>query len=286
MARVWFLACCLVLAEQKDLERLGRFEDRALREVSGIAQSRRHPGVFWVHNDSGNAPELFAVKRNGALVAGFRVAVPNIDWEDIATDDAGHLYIGEIGNNGGALPLRAIYRVDEPDPFHPTKEPLRVTLSTFYTFPDKKSRFDAEGLFLLDGKAIVVAKTFDERDAELYAVPLDPPAPFLKPSVPERVGALPGFVKPATGASLSADGRRLAVCSSQGEARVYERAPKNTWRGIGEKVQFKEGGVEAICWDGNDLILASEHGGIFRISDAEWKSTGERPLEKPQTVRP
>jgi hypothetical protein len=268
----WFLACCLLMAEKEALERLGTFTEPALREVSGIVQSRRYPGIFWVHNDSGGAPEIFAVKRTGELIARFRVAVPSLDWEDITTDDTGHLYIGEIGNNGGLLPLRAVYRVDEPDPEVPSPDPLRVTLATYYTFPDKKSRFDAEGLFLLEGRAIVVAKTFDEREAELYALPLDPPAPFLRPALPQRIGVLPGFKKPATGAALSADGQRLAVCSSEGEARVYERAPKNAWRPIGN-VRFKEGGVEAICWDGNDLILASEDRGIFRVPEARWSKT-------------
>ena len=41
---------------------------------------------------------------------------PPIDWEDIAADDEGHLYVGDIGNNGGLLAIRAIYRIDEPNP--------------------------------------------------------------------------------------------------------------------------------------------------------------------------
>src|SRR5438105_10764194 len=98
------------------LEPLGRFDVRVIPEASGIVASRRHPGIFWVHNDSGNAPRLFAVRRDGSLVREFAVAAPNVDWEDIATDDHGHLYIGETGNNNGRLPLRAVYQLDEPDP--------------------------------------------------------------------------------------------------------------------------------------------------------------------------
>ena len=85
-------------------------------EASGIVKSRRYPGIFWVHNDSGNPPLLFAIRGDGRIVRQFRLAIPNIDWEDIAIDDQGHLYLGDIGNNTGALPLRAIYRIDEPDP--------------------------------------------------------------------------------------------------------------------------------------------------------------------------
>ena len=71
-------------------------------EASGIVKSRRHPGIFWVHNDSGNPPLLFAIRADGQIVRQFRLDVPNIDWEDIAIDDQGHLYVGDIGNNLGA----------------------------------------------------------------------------------------------------------------------------------------------------------------------------------------
>src|SRR3954452_21411316 len=124
---MWILLASLIVqgaAEAKGLaplEPMGRFDARAIREASGIVRSRRHPGIFWVHNDSGNPPALFAVRGDGTLVRAFAVALPNIDWEDIAIDDDGHLYLGEIGNNGGRLPLRAVYRLDEPDPSRPAE---------------------------------------------------------------------------------------------------------------------------------------------------------------------
>jgi len=267
------LAGCIFGADPEPLERLGTLASPALREVSGIVRSRRYEGIFWVHNDSGNAPELFAVRRDGSLVQSFRVAVPNLDWEDIATDDAGHLYIGEIGNNNNLLPLRAIYRVDEPDPKEPHEAPLPVTLSTFYRFP-KNGRFDAESLILLDGRAVVVAKTFDEREAELYAIPLDPPAPLLRPALPARLGTLPEFREPVTGADLSPDGRLLAVCSSQ-VTRVYRRNADGGWSLVGQ-FRYKADSFEAICWDGTDLILATEGRGIYRASEALWKGQ-EKP---------
>jgi hypothetical protein len=98
------------------LEHLGRFDAQAIPEATGIVQSRRFPGIFWVHNDSGNPPLLFVVRSDGRIVRRFRLAVPNLDWEDITIDDQGHLYLGDIGNNGGVLRVRVIYRIDELDP--------------------------------------------------------------------------------------------------------------------------------------------------------------------------
>ncbi len=154
---------------------VGRFDGPAIREASGMVASRRHPGIFWVHNDSGNLPSLFAVKRDGTLVREYLVRVPNIDWEDIAIDDDGYLYVGDIGNNEGRLPIRAIHRFEEPDPSLEHKGPLMVEATTFYKFP-ASGRFDAEGPFLDAGSVIVVAKTFDRSEAELFAVPLSPHA--------------------------------------------------------------------------------------------------------------
>ena len=186
------IAACLALALVADppagrgeFARVGRLEHPTIREASGIVASRKHPGIFWVHNDSGNPPALFAVRRDGTLVREYRVAAPNVDWEDIAADDAGHLYIGEIGNNGGNLPLRAIYRVDEPDPAEPAEKPLPVTLSTFYRFP-AGGRFDAESLVIDGTRALVVAKYLNGREAEVFAIPIDPPAP---PAPPGPAGA-------------------------------------------------------------------------------------------------
>jgi hypothetical protein len=250
------------------LERLGRLEHPAIREASGLVKSRRYPGVFWVHNDSGNAPLLFAVRRDGSLIREYLVQAPNVDWEDIATDDQGHLYLGDIGNNDGRLPVRTVYRLDEPDPARPAGGPLPTTLATHYRFP-RGGRFDAEGLVFERGRAVVVAKTFDEREAELFALPLDPPAPLLRPALPDSLGRLPGFTRPATGADLSPEGR-LAVCAVD-EARVYERSGEGSWTLV-SAVRFRADDVESICWDGSDLILAGENRGLFRIAEAAWRA--------------
>ena len=224
----------LLAAPPSPLEHLGRFDARSLPEASGIAKSRRYPGIFWVHNDSGNPPALFAIRKDGTIVREFRLGVPNIDWEDIAADDHGHLYVGDIGNNGDLLAIRAVYRIDEPDPGKPSSQPLRPSVSTFYGF-SRANRFDAEGLVFEASinSAILVAKRFDGREAELFAIPLNPSAPLLRPASPRRIGTLPEFVEPATGASLSDDSQLLAVCSSA-VTRVYKRKADLGWNLLAE----------------------------------------------------
>jgi hypothetical protein len=252
----------------RSLETLGKFDLRAIPEASGIVKSRRYPDIFWVHNDSGNPAAIFAIRRNGSIVREFRIAAPNIDWEDIAADEEGHLYLGDIGNNGGILAIRMIYQINEPDPERPVKDPLPSKAATFYA-PPRTDRFDAEGLFIQGGQAVVVAKRFDGRDADLFAIPFHPAAPLLRPATPKPIGALPRFRQPATGASLTADGRLLAVCSSS-VTRVYRRGEIKPWELLAE-VRHDPREIEGITWDGQDLLLVSEGGGIDRLREAKWK---------------
>ena len=116
---------------------------------------------------------------------------------------------------------------------------------------------------------MLIAKRFDRREAELFSIPMNPPAPLLRSATPRRIGILPGFVEPATGASLSDDGRLLAVCSTA-VTRVYQREHESGWKLVAE-VRYRFAQVEGIAWDGRDLILVSEGQGIDRITEATWK---------------
>jgi len=276
------LVHCATVVFDPPLELLGTLDRRRIPEASGIVKSRRYPEIFWVHNDSGNPPLLFAIRRDGRIVRQFRLEVPNIDWEDIAIDDQGHLYVGDIGNNGGVLPVRVIYRIDEPDPAGAADRPLRASSATFYTFPTK-DRFDAEGLVFDRGNAIVVAKYLDRRQAGLFTVPLETPAPLLRPAHPRSIGWLPDFTEPATGAALSDKRDLLAVCSSD-VTRVYEREQRARWRLLAE-VRYKSQPIEGIAWDGPDLVLVAEGGGLYRLAETTWRrirrNTGSRPTKSP-----
>jgi hypothetical protein len=251
------------------LESVGRLDIRAIPEASGIVKSRRYPGIFWVHNDSGNPPLLFAIRGDGRIVGRFRLAVPNLDWEDITIDDRGHLYVGDIGNNTGLLRVRVIYQVDEPDPSSPPGRPLVPTAATSYALP-RSNRFDAEGLVYDRGTALLVAKTHDGREAELFALPMGPPAPPARPVPVRPDGRLPGFTEPATGATLSEDRTLLAVCSET-VTRIYRRGESPEW-GLLAEVRYAAAPIEGITWDGRDLVLVAEGGALYRLTETTWRA--------------
>ena len=52
----WGMVFWLGFVAGPPMERTGRLDDPAIVEASGIVASRKHRGIFWVHNDSGNPP--------------------------------------------------------------------------------------------------------------------------------------------------------------------------------------------------------------------------------------
>ncbi len=87
-------------------------------ETSGIAASRANPGIFYIHNDSGDSARFFAINAQGSIRGEFWLTgVTAVDWEDM---DIGPcptgtcLYIGDIGDNNAVRVTKFIYRVKEP----------------------------------------------------------------------------------------------------------------------------------------------------------------------------
>ena len=98
---------------------IARMSDVRIRESSGVVASRRYDNVLWTHNDGGGPKKqvLYAIDRDGKTRGAFQVTGPRFhDWEDIAIDAAGHLYLGDIGNNDSKAETLAVYQIDEPDP--------------------------------------------------------------------------------------------------------------------------------------------------------------------------
>ncbi len=101
-------------------QQIGTLDDPRLTESSGIAASRRNPGVLYTHNDSGDGPNLFAINRQGHTLVCFKLKnAVNVDWEDIAVGPSAvpgrtGVYLADTGNNRLDRRVMTIYRVDEP----------------------------------------------------------------------------------------------------------------------------------------------------------------------------
>jgi hypothetical protein len=237
-----------------------------LREASGIAASRRRPGIFWTHNDSGHPAAIFAVDSTGQIIDQVRVrGARNRDWEDIAIGPcpAGEcIYLADTGDNRLRYEDVVIYRFPEPAPgdsatVRVERLPIR--------YPDGPR--DVEALYILPGGELYLISKGRRHPVEIfrYPPPLTPGDTVvveLVQRLTDRGVALPYRV---TGAAATSDGRWVAV-RTYAAVQLYRTRPDGTLTpalpppGIDlQELQEPQGeGIEIL--DDGRLFLISEAG--------------------------
>lgn len=100
---------------------VGLVADDDLAEASGIVASPVHPGVLWLHNDSGDEARLFAMSTSGAALGELALAgIVADDFEDLAAAPcpdlvSACLYVCDCGDNALERDEIIVYAVREPD---------------------------------------------------------------------------------------------------------------------------------------------------------------------------
>ncbi|MCF7221100.1 hypothetical protein [Marilutibacter chinensis] len=245
------LAGCLVVAcsgrdhavEEHGTQLMGVLLDAQMSEISGLAVSRRHPGVIWMHDDGGNPERLFATDESGTRLATFRVeGVTKTDWEDMASfelDGTSYLLVADTGDNGGLRRSLQLHVFEEPE----TLENARLTpaWSIAFRWPDGARDCEAVAVDAAGGQVLLVSKK--RTPPELFSLPLRPYGTGLQTASP--IGALAGVPAPATdlpenaprrsqvehqvtAADVSPDGRTLAVMTYK-DLLFYSRIGAENW---------------------------------------------------------
>lgn len=249
---------------------------RGVPETSGIVASRRHEGVFWVHNDSGNPTEIYAIDGSANVLATITLPMAvNQDWEDIALvprAEGDVLLVGDHGDNlartsAGAMSSRGgtirIDRLIEPDPSAGDASVSSETL--LFAYPD--GPHDCEAMFgdPATGDLWLISKV-DAGDADVYVAraPLASGSTILL----EHVRSL-SFLS-VTAADLSSDGARLVI-RNYGQIRVFPVTTTLAASLDGEPFRPTRTGApaEAIAFEAGsyDLVTIAEGDGadLFRI---------------------
>jgi len=257
-----------------------------LLEASGIARDPRDSNVFWVHNDSGNPAELYAVDGQANL----RAVVPvrdatDRDLEDIAVGpcpEGACLYLADIGDNLAvhgsivihrlpmpALPEAATSGGDATERTDSGDASVRPEVSWWFVYPAGPR--DAESLAIDGNHGELILVTKGREDVvELYAAPLDSLASGSgRANTLRRIGRLQipiggGTSQLVTGADLSPDGTRLVI-------RNYTTLYEFDWDGSAafdtlaiprhtSLLAALEPQGEGVAWnnEGTELLLVSE----------------------------
>ncbi len=205
---------------------LGTITDPGISESSGLAASRRNPGLLWTHNDSGDEPLVYCLDLTGATCGVWRVTGAEAwDWEDMAAGPGPrpgepYLYLGDIGDNVDGRSEIIVYRIPEPVAIAagatvPTKvAPAASAPAEALTlrFPDRPQNAEALAVHPTTGDIYVISK--DAQAARVYkaTAPLDASKATTMTQVGNvRLGAGSRGLEQVTGADISPDGRRVAL---------------------------------------------------------------------------
>jgi hypothetical protein len=246
--------------------KVGVIQSPLIDEASGIAASRKNPGVLWVHNDGG-PPCLYALSPQGKHLGIYTLSgARNRDWEDIAIGpgpepNVDYLYVGDIGDNNSKHKYVTIYRV--PEPRVDANQPAANVILT---------GVEAIGLLYPDGPRNAETLMLDPLTKDIYIVSKEEPSKVYRAAYPqsttskttlEYVAKLPWGT--ATGGDISGDGR-MVIVRNYLAASLWLR-PQNAplWRAFeGDECKvsliFEQQG-EAICFDasGAGYFTTSEH---------------------------
>lgn len=268
-------------------------------EMSGIVRSERYPGVYWVHNDSGDRARMFPIRLDGTVVKppyeegfwvndaeagkqewpGIEIAnATNVDWEDMARD-GDTLYLADVGNNGNARRDLGVYVVPEPNPtatgvvralkFLPIRYPDQEA------FPPKDWFFDCEAVFTFRGKLHFVTK---HRKNGNFAIP-DVGAKLYRldsqhtdrPNVLKKLDEIADLGGWVTAADLSPNGQTLAVLTQAPVASVWlldiRRAGDRMLSAPRRRIVLTGAKqAEAIAFeDDRNVVITNEQRDVFRV---------------------
>jgi hypothetical protein len=254
-------------------EVLGNVALDTLSEISGLAASRDHPGVLWVHNDSGGAAQVYALNQDGRHLGTYQLeGVTQRDWEDMAIMAGGsgdRLVVGDIGDNMEVRENISVHIFPEPA-VRADQSPVTETIGEIETleliYPD--GAHDAEALLVdpITGDLYIVTK---ERSGPPVA--FRAPAPLVSGSTItlERMGEVSlerTFIPLVTGGEVSPNGDAL-ILRFYSDIMLWLRPSGST---LAEALvstpivlpQAAERQGEAICYAHDGL-------GYFTISEGE-----------------
>ncbi len=207
-ALLLFIPLFLLAATVQKTNRL----PKDLKEISGWVFV--DDSTLIAHNDGGNDPKIFVLNLDGSIRHKITVTnAENTDWEDIATDHKGYLYLGDFGNNNNTRTNLRILKVSLKkvlDNQDVEAKYIDFSYPEQTDFPPKLSEkyFDCEAMSYYNDSLYLFTKCrtepFDGR-CYVYTLPTKPGAYKAKKKYYMVIGKRDWFRDAATSAAIWKD---------------------------------------------------------------------------------
>lgn len=125
---------------------------KKLHEVSGIEMVKGMEAVYAVE-DSGNRSFLYQINFDGTEKRKVPIDAENTDWEDLASDEKGNLYIGDFGNNANDRKDLSILKINAVDL---NGETIAISQKTTFSYPQQTDFPPKKTALLFDCEAFIV----------------------------------------------------------------------------------------------------------------------------------
>ena len=256
-------------------------------ETSGLENGPN--GWFWTHNDSGNPATLFCIDTTGTIQRSVAViGDSNVDWEEVAKDDEGNLYIGNFGNNSLNRTDLRIVKIPSIDTCTVV---AHVTDTINFSYPDQSAfpptdgygNFDMEAMFHYQNALHLFSKDRSNPASgysKHYTLP-DVGGTYVATLVDSVAVGHTSFVFSVTAADISDDGSQVALLTSD-RIWLFDNYTGTDFFGgdVSELMLSVFSQKEGICFKNGFLYVTDEQsfglgGKMYRIHPGLFVSVRE-----------
>lgn len=227
---------------------------KQLNEVSGN-ETLPQSDLIWMLNDGGNPAKLYGVNEKGIIIKELKIDAKNNDWEDLAADQAGNIYIGDFGNNDNARKNLLILKVSNDSLNNTDKigvERISFSYENQTAFPPKKKQrhFDCEAFFYFKDSLYLFTKSRVDGDfgrTNLYRIPAKKGNHIAK-FVSSFNAGLNRDCR-ITAADISDDGKQVALLTSKSVWLFTHFEGTNFLKGTAKELHFNHSSQkEGVCF--------------------------------------